>query len=267
MDEQSIVTAFLERCNTYAKASIARKKERGEEEEIPRWEAYVEFNQHAIEEIADGTLDRWFGENIDHVQPINRLDVDEMTHVERSTWLNNVLSPRPVVIAGTLDSEGKRNFAPLSSVMAVSTAPPYLTASFSVHKDGRHRDTLTNMRSTGRILLNVMPATQRGVELVDETATPLPLGEDEGMLIDGLQTVDSQPLLLAEGIAAIEAEYVEEHELPDAVARVAVMRVKAVWFSSKTAPDGGLAVLCQHGRDDMTPAPSGWKKRVTKHYG
>ena len=60
MDEQSIVTAFLERCNTYAKASIARKKERGENKEIPRWEAYVEFNQHAIEEIADGTLDRWF---------------------------------------------------------------------------------------------------------------------------------------------------------------------------------------------------------------
>ena len=194
MDEQSIVTAFLERCNTYAKASIARKKERGEDEEIPRWEAYVEFNQHAIEEIADGTLDRWFEENIDHAQPINRLDVDEMTHLERSTWLNNVLSPRPVVIAGTLDSEGKRNFAPLSSVMAVSTAPPYLTASFSVHKDGRHRDTLTNMRTTGRILLNLMPATQRGVELVDETATPLPLGEDEGLLIDGLQTVDSQPL-------------------------------------------------------------------------
>ena len=179
MDEQSIVTAFLERCNTYAKASIARKKERGEDEEIPRWEAYVEFNQHAIEEIADGTLDRWFEENIDHAQPINRLDVDEMTHLERSTWLNNVLSPRPVVIAGTMDSEGKRNFAPLSSVMAVSTAPPYLTASFSVHKDGRHRDTLTNIRATGRILLNLMPATQRGVELVDETATPLPLGEDE----------------------------------------------------------------------------------------
>lgn len=267
MDEESIITAFLERCNTYARASIARKIERGEDEEIPRWEAYVEFNQHAIEEIADGTLNRWFEENNQHSQPLNRLDVDAMTHVERSTWLNNVLSPRPVVVAGTLDSNGIRNFAPLSSVMAVSTAPPYLTASFSVHKDGRHRDTLANMRSTGRILLNLMPATQRGVELVDETATPLPPGEDEGLLFDALATVDSQPLLLSEGIAAIEAEYVEEHELPGAVARIAVMRVTAVWFSSTTAPAGGLAVLCQHGRDDMTPAPTGWTKRVTKHYG
>lgn len=267
MDEKSIVTAFLERCNTYARASISRKKERGDDEEIPRWESYVEFNQHAIEEIAKGTLNRWFEENNEHTPPLNRLDVDAMTHVERSIWLNNVLSPRPVVVAGTLDSNGQRNFAPLSSVMAVSTVPPYLTASFSVHKDGRHRDTLTNMRSTGRIILNLMPATQRGVELVDETATPLPQGEDEGMLINALETVDSQPLLLSEGIAAIEAEYVEEHELPGAVARIAVMRVTAVWFSSSTAPAGGLAVLCQHGRDDMTPAPTGWTKRVTKHYG
>lgn len=267
MDEQSIITSFLERCNTYAKASIERKKERGELEEIPRWESYVEFNQHAIDEIAEGTLDQWFEQASEEKPPLHRLAVDEMTHVDRSIWLNNVLSPRPVVIAGTLDEQGHRNFAPLSSVMAVSTAPPYLTASFSVHKDGRHRDTLANMRATGRILLNMMPATQRGAEIVDETATPLPHGEDEGLLLDGLPTIDSQPLIMSEAIAAIEAEYVEEHELPEAVARIAVMRVKAVWFSTTAIPVEGLAVLCQHGMDDMTPAPRGWKKRVSKHYG
>lgn len=267
MDEQLIVTEFLERCNTYAKASIERKKERGEHEDIAKWESYVEFNQHAIDEIADGTLDRWFAQPSEHTPPLHRLGVDEMTHLDRSIWLNSVLSPRPVVIAGTLDEEGNRNFAPLSSVMAVSTAPPYLTASFSIHKDGRHRDTLTNMRTTGRILLNMMPATQRGVELVDETATPLPQGEDEGLLLENFKTLEGQPLIISDSVAAIEAEYVEEHELPGAVARIAVLRVSAVWFSSTAIPVGGLAVLCQHGRDDMTPAPTGWKKRVTKHYG
>ncbi len=267
MDEQTIVTEFLKRCNTYAKASIDRKKERGEHEDVTRWESYVEFNQHAIDEIADGTLDRWFAQPPENMPPLHRLEVDEMTHLDRSIWLNSVLSPRPVVIAGTHDGNGNRNFAPLSSVMAVSTAPPYLTASFSVHKDGRHRDTLTNIRDTGRILLNMMPATQRGAELVDETATPLPQGDDEGLLVNDLKTVDGQPLIMSESVAAIEAEYVEEHELPGAVARIAVLRVNAIWFSTTAIPVGGLAVLCQHGRDDMTPAPNGWKKRVTKHYG
>ena len=265
-DERSIVAAFLKRCNRYAEDSIERKRARGDLEEIPRWEAYIDFNNHALEEIANGTLDKWFTETSEHQVPLHRLPVDDMEHVERSTWLNSVLSPRPVVVAGTVDDAGRRNFAPLSSVMQVSTAPPYLTASFSIHKDGRPRDTMSNLRATGKILLNLMPATPRGAAIVDETATPLPKGDDEAQLLE-LETLAGQPLLLREAVAAIEATFVEEHPLPDAVAKLAVLKVEAVWFSNTTMPSGGMNVLCQHGRDDMTPAPSGWTQRVEKHYG
>lgn len=150
--------------------------------------------------------------------------------------------------------------------MQVSTAPPYLTASFSIHKDKRPRDTLHNLRTTRNVMLNMMPPTPRGAFIVDETATPLPKGQDEGGLLD-LPTVDDQPLLIQEAVAAIEASYVEEHPLPDAVATLVVLKVEAVWFSSSTLPSGGLDVLCQHGRDDMTPSPQGWTQRVLKHYG
>ena len=265
-DERGVVASFLKKCNVYAEASIERKRERGELDDIPKWEAYIEFNQHALEEIANGTLDRWFDDANAYEPPLLRLDIDAMEHVERSTWLNSVLSPRPVVVAGTTDEHGGRNFAPLSSVMQVSTAPPYLTASLSIHKDKRPRDTLHNLRTTGTVFLNVMPATPRGATIVDETATPLPKGQDEGALIE-MKTVEGQPLLLNEAVACIEATYVEEHPLPDAVATLAVLRVKAVWFSSSTVPTGGLHVLCQHGRDDMTPSPDGWTQRVLKHYG
>lgn len=266
-DERTVVAAFLKKCNTYALASIERKRERGDVDEIPKWESYVEFNEHTLEEIANGTLDRWFTDEPEQSpMTLHRLPVNRMEHVERSIWLNNVLSPRPVVVAGTVDEAGRRNLAPLSSVMHVSTAPPYLTASFSIHKDGRPRDTLANLRSTGTILLNMMPATPRGAEIVDETATPLPAGEDEGGLLE-LQTVDGQPLLLGEAVAAIEATLVEEHPLPEAVAVLVILKVEAVWFSSSTAPATGLEVLCQHGRDAMTAAPQGWTRRVEKHYG
>lgn len=265
-DERTAVVSFLKKCNTYAQASIQRKLERGEEEDIPKWEAYIEFNDHALEEIANGTLDRWFGDEPEGAPPIHRLPVDSMEHVDRSIWLNSVLSPRPVVVAGTLNGEGERNFAPLSSVMQVSTTPPYLTASFSIHKDKRPRDTLHNLRNGSTVVLNLMPPTPRGATIVDETATPLPRGEDEGLLLP-LETVPEQPLLLQEAVAAIEASFVEEHALPDAVATLTVLKVEAVWFSTTTIPAGGLDVLCQHGRDDMTPSPQGWKQRVEKHYG
>jgi len=114
--------------------------------------------------------------------------------------------------------------------------------------------------------LNLLPPTSRGAEIVDETATPLPPEVLEGALLS-LPTSQEDARLLTEAVAAVEVTYVEEHPLPDAVATLVVLRVDAVWFTSSSAPASGLDVLCQHGRDDMTPAPQGWKRRVTKHYG
>jgi len=235
--EREVVSAFLGRCNEYARASIARKQERGEKEDIAKWEAYIEFNEHALEEINNGTLDRWFPQQQPAKPPAHRHKTDAMEHGERSLWLNAVLSPRPVVVAVTMDNNGRRNVAPLSSLMAVSTAPPYLTAS-----------------------------SARGVQIVDETATPLPHGEDEGLLGE-IKMLADHPMVLNEAVAAIEAVFVEEHALPQAVAKLAVFRATAVWSSEQDGPEEGLNVLCQHGRDLMTPAPDGWTHRVTKHYG
>ena len=50
-DERTTVAAFLKKCNVYAEASIQRKRERGEHDDIPKWEAYIETNKHKIEEL------------------------------------------------------------------------------------------------------------------------------------------------------------------------------------------------------------------------
>ena len=60
MDKKAIVADFLSKCIDYANASIARKQERGEQELIPAWQTYIEFTQHAIDEINTGKLDSWF---------------------------------------------------------------------------------------------------------------------------------------------------------------------------------------------------------------
>ena len=78
-DERTAVAAFLKKCNAYAHASIKRKQERGDVKDIPKWTAYIEFNEHALEEIANGTLDKWFEPTNDPKEPpLVRLDVDTM---------------------------------------------------------------------------------------------------------------------------------------------------------------------------------------------
>ena len=73
-------------------------------------------------------------------------------------------------------------------------------------------------------------------------------------------------MLINEAVAAIEVEYLEDRPLPDAVARLAVLRVKALWTTSDELPAEGLDVLCQHGHARLTPAPSQWGEKVAKHY-
>ena len=60
MEGKQHVIEFLTKCIEYADASILRKQQRNDSEEIPQWETYREFTRHALDEIQAGELDRWF---------------------------------------------------------------------------------------------------------------------------------------------------------------------------------------------------------------
>jgi hypothetical protein len=64
-ERRKLVEVFLQRCVTYADATIKRKKERrGEEGEIARWVAYRDFTEHAVKEVASGELDSWLEDDV-----------------------------------------------------------------------------------------------------------------------------------------------------------------------------------------------------------
>jgi flavin reductase (DIM6/NTAB) family NADH-FMN oxidoreductase RutF len=266
MDEKGIIADYLRKCNMYAEASIARKEARGESTETAAWKSYIEFNEHAITELSNGKLDAWFTPSpTQSMTGAQRMDAEAMEHPVRAGWLSGLLSPRPLVIASTQDEDGNLNLAPYTSVMAVSTGPPLLIASFSCNREGKYRDTLLNLRSTKRAILHMMPSTLETVKAIDETAAPLPRDESEWNMA-GFTHHPDEPLLINESVAAIEVEFLEDRPLPDAVARLAVFRVKALWTTSETMPAEGLNVLCQHGHDRLTPAPAQWGEKVAKHY-
>lgn len=266
MDEKAVIVNYLRKCNTYAEASIQRKEKRGELDEVSAWKSYIAFNDHAIEELGNGKLDAWFTPApTQTMSNAYRMVADEIDHPVRAGWLSGLLSPRPLIVASTQDSEGNLNLAPYTSVMAVSTGPPLLIASFSCNRKGVYRDTLHNLRSTKRAILHLMPANLAMVKAVDETAAPLPASESEWNMA-GFTHHDADPLLINEAVAAIEVEYLEDRALPDAVARLAVLRVKALWTTTDKLPAEGLDVLCQHGHDRLTPAPAQWGEKVAKHY-
>ena len=267
MDRKAVVADFLTKCIDYANASIQRKMKRGQDELIPAWETYIEFTQHSIDEIHTGKLDSWFErETRTDLSEAKRIDIMDMDHKQRSAWLAGIVSPRPLILASTVDENGVKNLAPLSSVMGVSNTPPLFIASFSKNKRKEYRGTLVNMRQTGKAILNVMPSTLQAVDWIDMAGSPVLPEQSEWDLVDITPHAENE-LLIKQAIAAIEVEYLEEKELPGAVARLAVMKVKHIWTSSDKVPATGLDVLTQHGMDNIMAAPNGWSKKVDKHYG
>ena len=267
MDKKAIVADFLGRCITYSDKSITRKKARGEVEDIAAWQSYRDFTAYSLEEVNSGKLDDWFDEDgpATLLDNCHEISIDELDHPQRATWLSGLLSPRPLVVAASENAEGMGNLAPLSSVMLVSNTPPLLVASLSQSRDGRPRDTLVNLRLNGKAILHLLPASQKAAENVDLSATQLPADKSEWDICDFTNVGDNK-MLIGQAVAAIQVSLVEERDLPQAVAKLVVLRVEKLFVSDEQSPIDGLKVLCQHGMDRLTESPDSWSVKVDKHY-
>jgi hypothetical protein len=69
-EKKAAVTDFLNRCNRYAEAELAKYRQQlvtadagaalAIQDKIGHWTAYRAFNAHALAEIGRGELDDWF---------------------------------------------------------------------------------------------------------------------------------------------------------------------------------------------------------------
>ncbi|HJM66288.1 MAG TPA: flavin reductase family protein [Candidatus Thalassarchaeaceae archaeon] len=231
-DSKQNVIQFLERCIVYADESIQRKKERGgEDEEISRWQAYRDFTAHASEEISRGELDDWFdsGDEISLELGSEVINLEEMSHQERTRWLSAIISPRPLVLVSTISSNGEPNLAPMSSVSVISNTPPLIGMSLSSNREGRPRDTLLNLKETRKATLAILPSNEKSAQIIEKTATPLPRGESEWSEIEAVTTIEGGVTVPGLAIAAIETTLVECHPLPlGSVAEWVILSVDSI---------------------------------------
>ncbi|MAK26059.1 MAG: hypothetical protein CMA02_02165 [Euryarchaeota archaeon] len=235
------VIEFLERCVVYANESIHRKTERGEDEkEISRWEAYRDFTAYASEEVSRGELDDWFNSESEEIFSLNShpevINIDDMSHSERSRWLSAIISPRPLVLVSTVSNEGNRNLAPMSSVSVVSNSPPLIGMSLSSNREGKPRDTLLNLKETKKATLAILSANTESASMVEKTAMPLPRNESEWSGIEDTKTIPNGLQAPSLAIAAIETTLVESHKLPlDSVAEWVILKVDSIIAPTSTS--------------------------------
>ena len=189
-----------------------------------------------------------------------------MNHKERSRWLSAIISPRPLILVSTISKDGIPNLAPMSSVSVVSNSPPLLGMSLSTNRDGRPRDTLLNLKETGKATLAILPVNSKSFEIVNKTRKPIPRGESEWGEIEGLSDINEMVTAPKTAIAAIETTLLECYKLPmEAVAEWVVLKVDSIMKPTSINIDEieEIPILTQIS-DDMLGGinSTSWKQKM-----
>jgi len=267
-ESRRTVAAFLERCVAYASSSIERKAERGED--TSSWEAYRDHTTFALDEVNTGRLDAWLSGGGDD-QPARTTQrlmnghttfrMDDLDHSSRARVLTATLSPRPLVLVATTDQHGQHNLAPMTSLSVVSNSPPLVVMSLSSDREGRARDTLLNLRECPNATLYVLLSGPDDADMVARTAPSVPRGASEWSNVPHVNDEEGRPFL-NRAAAAVQVRMVEELPLPEAVAKLVVLRVDEVMLPDASTDAEALDVLCQHGLDRLMASPTGWSQMI-----
>ncbi len=96
--------------------------------------------------------------------------------------------PRPIAFVSTVSAGGIRNLAPFSFFNGVCSNPPIVLFSTIVRKDGKEKDTLSNVEATGEFVVNIV--SEDFAEQMNITSADVPPEVDE-FVESGLTPVPS----------------------------------------------------------------------------
>ncbi len=140
------------------------------------------------------------------------IDTADTPWVDVYRRLVEIVVPRPIALASTVDAEGRTNLAPFSFFNAVSANPPLIVFSPALAgRTGAKKDTLCNIEEVGQFV--VATVTEEIADRVNACAAALPRGESE-FAHSGLTPVPAIRVaasLVAESPVNMECELVEIH--------------------------------------------------------
>lgn len=86
-----------------------------------------------------------------------RIELDDLTTVEKQYYLQHVIAPRPICFASTIDKEGNVNLSPFSFFNLFSTNPPIVIFSPSRRvRDNTIKHTLQNVTEVAEVGINIV---------------------------------------------------------------------------------------------------------------
>lgn len=154
-------------------------------------------------------------------------DFEDTASSDQYKLLSGLIVPRPIGWIGTRRANGTFNLAPFSFFNVVSTAPPTVLFSGSVHSD-RPKDSITLAEESGEFTVNIV--SEEVALAMSVTAGSFGPDDDE-FSIAGLTavagTVVTAPMV-AESPANLECRVTKVLDVGEGLTRIVVGRVVAL---------------------------------------
>lgn len=171
-------------------------------------------------------------------------DFNLFSAAERYHFMTQSIIPRPIAWVLTKAENETYNLAPFSYFNAVSSQPACVMFSLSTKASGEQKDTLTCLQSNPDFTLHI-PSYEL-MEVVNETAKELPLGESE-LDRTSLTLVKEDGFALprvAEAPVAYNAKVLDIYSLPNSTQKVIFAEILHLWVKDE-------AVLSRKGRSQF----------------
>lgn len=105
------------------------------------------------------------------------LDLGKLSNRDRYKLLAGSVVPRPIAWVTTVDDRGHVNLAPFSFFQVMGTSTPTIGIGISDHDDGRRKDTLRAIETTGTFVVSL--TSMELVGMVDASSAEYPHGTNE----------------------------------------------------------------------------------------
>lgn len=105
------------------------------------------------------------------------VDFTEMSGSYIYHLMTQTIIPRPIAWILTENTDATFNVAPFSYFTAVSSSPPLLMVSIGKKSDGTNKDTLVNIKRTGKAVIHI--ASMNELAMVNASSEELPANDSE----------------------------------------------------------------------------------------
>ncbi len=130
--------------------------------------------------------------------------LDDLSPNDGYKLLRDIVTPRPIALVTTMNTDGLVNAAPFSFFNAISFDPCMVVLGLEARPDGSPKDTSRNIRTRREFVVNLVDFAM--ANKMNMCSAPLPPEESE-IAISGFDTLPSctiSPPRLAESPAALE---------------------------------------------------------------